>query len=376
MVRKNNELTVAFAGDICLGMGMSDIIRENGTDYLFENVGPYFGQADLRVGNLECCLIDSSFSDYHKKQLMAVPLDTAKVLDKNRFDILGLANNHILDCGIESLVLARKYLDQEGIVYFGAGLNINEAIEIAYINVNGRVIAFLGFGDTTRYYAGNSKAGIAPLSRKLMAEQIGKAKRRADLVIVSLHADMEFTYYPSTWRVKLSRWLIEQGADIIAQHHPHVMQGIEQYKQGLIAYSLGNFIFNWNGSEYLCKREGVADSFILNVTVNFTENKPQFLWQVIPVNIDLTGKPHVLKNEKARPILQHMKKLSNDLKDNKRLRKEWRRRCYRELKNESRLIYWMLLSCKFNKVFDRIATVINNPELRRWITGLISLGSK
>jgi len=376
MIKKNNELIIAFVGDICLGMNMSDIIREKKVDYLFENVGPYLDQADLRIGNLECCLIDSSCNDNAKKQLMAVPLDTAKVLDKNRLDVLNLANNHILDCGIESLALARKHLEQTGIVCFGAGLNISEAIEIKYLNVKEKVIAFLAFGETTRYYAGQSKAGIAPMSRKLMAEQITKAKQRADLVVVSLHADLEFSHYPSTWRVKLSRWLIEQGADIVVQHHPHVMQGIERYKQGLIAYSLGNFVFNWNSSEYLCRREGVADSFILNVTVNFTGNEPRFLWQVIPVNIDLTGKPHVLKNEKGKQILQHMEKLSNDLKDNKRLRQEWRRRCYREFKNESRLIYWMLRSFKFKKVFNRIITVIKNPELRRWITGLISLGLK
>ena len=135
MTKKNNELTIAFVGDICFGMGMSDIIIENGTDYLFEDVDPYLDKADLRVGNLECCLIDSSFSDYAKGQMMAVPLEVAKALNKNRFDILCLANNHIMDCGVESLVLARKYLDQKGIVYFGAGLNIGEAIEIKYINV-------------------------------------------------------------------------------------------------------------------------------------------------------------------------------------------------------------------------------------------------
>lgn len=361
-------------GDICLGLKIPDVVHEYGADNLFDSVTPYLDQADVRVGNLECCLTDSTCSDSAKKQRMAISSDTAEVLSKARFDALNIANNHILDCGPESIKITQTYLRQKGIAFFGAGVNRAEAAKIAYIEVKGKVIALIGFSDTTEYYAGHSRAGIAPMSRRLMADQISKAKYSADLVVVSLHADLEFAHYPSTWRVRLSRWLVEQGAHLVIQHHPHVMQGIESYLHGLIAYSLGNFVFSIDGFSYMENRRGVKDSFILQVSAEFIEKDPKLKWKIMPIGIDQLGRPRILDDEKAKQIRQQVHQLSKELMDKRLMRRAWFARCREEAKYQGVGLYWIMRQSGVKTMLKRFQTIMRAPGHRRWMKGLLSFG--
>jgi hypothetical protein len=374
MTNPGETVNLAFVGDICLGLNIPDTVHKYGVDNLFDSVAPYLDQADIRVGNLECCLIDSTCSDSAQKQRMAVSFDTAEVLSKARFDALNIANNHILDCGPESIKVVQQYLRQRGIAYFGAGVNRAEAVKIAYMEVKGKVIALIGFSDTTEYYADHSKAGIAPMSRRLMAEQISKAKYSADLVIVSLHADLEFGYYPSTWRVRLSRWLVEQGAHLVIQHHPHVVQGIEPYLHGLIAYSLGNFVFSIDGFSYMEDRRGVKDSIILQVSAEFIEKEPRLKWKIVPVGIDQLGRPRILDGEKAKQIRQQLHQLSKELLDKRLMRQAWFTRCCEEAKYQGVGLYWEMRKSGVKTMLKRLYTIIRMPGHRRWMRGLLSFG--
>lgn len=116
-----------------------------------------------------------------------------------------------------------------------------------------------------RHFAAAGSPGIAPLHPGFLLRQTREAAKQAKLIIVSLHADLEFTPYLSPRRIRLSRQLIEAGAHMVIQHHPHVFQGIETHKNGLIAYSLGNFVFSVNGNPYQENRPGTKESFVLQV---------------------------------------------------------------------------------------------------------------
>lgn len=371
---QHDSVNLAFVGDVCLGLKMSDILAEHGADSLFKSVSPILKQADLSIGNFEACIVDDSRSDDAHGKMMAVSLETAQALDKSNFDLMNLANNHMLDCGAESIACTREFLSSHGIVVFGAGSNFDEASSIAYVRIKEKVIAFVGFCDSTRYYAGVSKSGIAPMNQELMKSRIEEARKSADLVIVSLHADLEFSFYPAFWRLRFMRWLAEQGAHLVIGHHPHVLQGIETWQGSMIAYSLGNFVFRWHGFEYMEKHEGVADSMILQVEVEFAKTGPKCSWQVVPVIIDREGRPQLADGTDKNRIAQQVIHLSQSLADSRIIRRKWSQFCRREARRHIRSLYWELRDHGIGATLRYLGLLFSTPQERRWIKGLMSFG--
>ncbi|MHA1280307.1 MAG: CapA family protein, partial [Candidatus Helarchaeota archaeon] len=208
----NNELNIIFVGDICLGWNIGDLIVEQGKEYILQNVKHILKRADIRVGNLEFCIVNPQSTKAIKSQIMAVPPKIADLINRDEFNVFNMANNHILDCGYKNLEFTCRFLDKKGIVHFGAGSNLDEAAKGILLDWGDKTIAFFGFGDTSRYYAGKSKPGIAPMSRKLIRKNIAGVIGKADLIVVNIHSDLEFSDYPSIWRTDLARWIIDEGA--------------------------------------------------------------------------------------------------------------------------------------------------------------------
>ena len=241
----SKSIKLAAVGDVALTHNYDQSLHVKGPDWPFESIKTFLKSHDLVFGNLEAPFcIDGEI--YHGKCSLRTHPDYITGLANAGFNIMSIANNHILDykelAFFNTIKILRKDMN-----YFGAGKDIKEAKKASIIEQNGIRVGFIGYCDViidSPFYATNNKRGIAPFQIESVVEDITKLKDQVDVIIISLHWGMEHYSYPTPEQVKAAHKLINSGADLIIGHHPHVLQGIEKYKHGYIAYSLGNFIFS------------------------------------------------------------------------------------------------------------------------------------
>lgn len=298
------SITIRAVGDVCLQGVDGDP---------FDHVAGEL-EADLLIGNLECALT-SRVDGAPRKIVFSAPPDSAEHLARRRFDLVCLANNHVLDFGAEGLLDTLKALEERGVGYFGAGRNAAEARRIVYLERNGLRIAILSAADA----AGANAKGptISVLSLRALAEAVKEARSGADLVIVSYHGGIELELLPSPFVVRGLRGLVDAGADVVLAHHPHVLQPVEIYKDRLIAYSLGNFVFD--NSRYGEKASLAAMGAILHLAIRFSAQGDRG-WGVqeidhryVPVSIGGDRKPTLLTAVALAEFERHIRNLESRL---------------------------------------------------------------
>lgn len=228
----STEYQVIAVGDVML-RSRSGLLRPFGDD-----IEDFLRSAPFVLANLETVLADGGAS-VEKSVTLRVPREQASYLNEIGIDLVNLANNHALDfctSGFESTISA---VESANIGYIGV---IRHGKQQPYVfDTDTGTIGVLGY---TIAAGPNTGLGVAPLERALILEELAELKRQSiDRVIINLHWGEEYVAYPSPAQQQLARELIDQGADVIAGHHPHVVQGVEQYKGGVIFYSLGNFNF-------------------------------------------------------------------------------------------------------------------------------------
>ena len=247
-------VTLSFAGDIMLDRGVeSSVLKNFAGDYsaLFEKINAKFlKSADLAFANLEGTISDQGTD---MKSLYSFRMDpgTAPALAGAGLDILSLANNHVGDWGRSAYIDTLARLKENEIHYAGGGINEVEAETPVIIEKNSTKIGFLAFSDVGPAWmeAKGETAGILLASDPRFDEIIQNAARQVDFLIVSFHWGDEYQPKHNARQEYLAHSAIDNGAKIVIGHHPHVIQDIEIYKEGLIAYSLGNFIFDQSWSK-------------------------------------------------------------------------------------------------------------------------------
>ncbi len=249
--QKNNEpLTIAAVGDIMIGstsINDSFLPPNDGAD-MFSEVAPILKKADIAFGNLEGPLVDGGKTTKcppNSRRCFAFrqPTRYGKLLKDAGFDVLSLANNHAGDFGDYGRDSTRRTLDALGIKHAGSDTG---QFTTTYLEAKGKTVAFIGFAHNSITPNVNDLAN----ARRLVLE----ADKKADIVVVSFHGGAEGTdaqnvpqrteRYGSELRGNLplfSRTVIDAGADLVLGHGPHVLRGMEIYKDRLIAYSMGNF---------------------------------------------------------------------------------------------------------------------------------------
>jgi len=158
---------------------------------------------------------------------------------------VNIANNHMLDWQENGLKRMIKDLENNSIPYFGAGLNLSDALKPLILEYEELKVGLLGFGWwlSECVPAKKKSAGVAPLKRKLVLKQVNDIKDKVDRIVVNLHWGYEYEKYPLPIHREFAHELIDSGVDLIIGHHPHVIQAKETYKNKGIYYSLGNFYF-------------------------------------------------------------------------------------------------------------------------------------
>ncbi len=238
-------------GDIMLGRTIGEMIEVEGVEAPFLYTADTLRAADFTLGNLECPLSDRGTPE-NKTYAFRAPLAGGQSLAYAGFDLVTLANNHILDYGPLALEDTLDTLAANDILSVGAGMNDTEAYAAEYVEVNGLRLAFLGFMDVTEeseyncrdWEAGPEKPGVAWAHQDKIQEAVQEAKVQADLVIVMFHNGYEIKKKVFPSQQEVARLAIDSGASLVIGSHPHVLQDIEEYHDGLIVYSMGNFVFD------------------------------------------------------------------------------------------------------------------------------------
>lgn len=239
-------LTFAAVGDVALSHQYQTILQEKGPDYPFAHVRSFLEQYDIVLANLEAPFTRTGKTYPLKCSLKADP-DYVTGLKNAGINVVSLANNHILDYQVDAMYDTMHLLKQNGILFFGAGKNLSEARNPAVFEKNGASVGFLGYCDVTidsPFYASTDERGIAPFNMQYVHEDIALLRPHVDFLVLSLHWGEENISVPSPRQLKMGRACIDAGADMIIGHHPHVVQRVEKYAKGYIAYSLGNFLFS------------------------------------------------------------------------------------------------------------------------------------
>lgn len=301
---------LAAVGDLMLARSIGDALKRNPQDSPFAKVAAALRDADVTVGNLECA-IGTGGRPAPKGYTFRAPPAAAGSLADVGFDILSLANNHSLDFGTSALSSTLDLLSGRGIAVTGAGMDEAAARRPALLERNGLRLAFLGYVDvpverggfnTASWRATTERPGVAWADPRLIAADVAAARGEADVVIVLLHSGYEDQATPNAIQKRAARAAIDAGAALVLGAHPHVLQGVERYKGGLIAYSLGNFVFDGLAGPR-------AESAILNVTLG-RDGVQGVEWTPVVLK---AGRPTLAGGQQARAILAKIERLSAQL---------------------------------------------------------------
>ena len=245
--------SLSAVGDVNLGGDMVSLLQSYGFNP-WAGVAGLLGGTTLAFANLECAISYRGSPVPGKTFTFRGPPDGLAPMRDAGVDVVSQANNHARDWGAEALVDTIGFLDAAGIGRCGAGADYEGAHTPAYVDANGLRVALLAYNDIgydgwQGWRAAAGYPGIADAADTgRMRADIEAAKANADLVAVSFHWGTERKYTPDSRQVQLGHYAVDCGADLVLGHHPHVAQGFELYRGRLIAYSLGNFVFN-PGSE-------------------------------------------------------------------------------------------------------------------------------
>lgn len=300
-------VVINAVGDIMLAGRGSTSFSRDGYDYPFAATVAALKNGDLAIGNLEAPLAAGGAEFSSKRFRFRGDPKAAAALKRAGFTVLTLANNHMLDYGEQGLLETLHHLDTQGIKHSGAGKTLSAARREAFVTCNDRTIAFLSYSLTfpEEFYAGSSRAGTAPAYPPYYEKDIARAKAKADFVVVSFHWGQELATLPKQYQVLTARNAVNAGADLIIGHHPHVLQGIEQYKNALIFYSLGNFAFgSWSKSS--------DRSIIARITLDngLTEA------ELIPLNVlnsDIHFQPAILQGKRGKAVIERLSTASKPM---------------------------------------------------------------
>jgi len=264
-VANKKSISLLFVGDIMFDRGVENSVMKNGNgDYafLFQNAD-FIKDADISFGNLEGPISDAG-NDLKNLYSFRFEPSAIKSLKNSGFDVLSVANNHIGDWGRDAFEDNFLRLINDGFLAVGGGINKENAGSVKIIGKQGIRFGFLAFSDVGPNWleATEESSGILIAGENEIASLVRQTAPRVDVLIVSLHFGEEYQKIANERQKKLARLAVDSGAKIVIGHHPHVIQEVENYKNGVIVYSLGNFIFDQNFSEETM--QGLALEIILD----------------------------------------------------------------------------------------------------------------
>ena len=262
---QKDKIILNFVGDVMLGRRVGEYLEkyDYNVDLFTNKVKQVFEMGDFNVCNFEAPIGLLNNPIPNKKVIFSC---TRKALDLVPFNVVNLANNHILDHDLAGLNSTEKALATRGIGFFGS------REKTGYIPKSHPRIGFLGYSfkgfetSHAREYEFQEFDGVPSVfSQEKFIEDIHRMKYNgSEFIVVNAHWGTEYETRANDKQKALARFMVDNGANIIIGHHPHVQQEIEIYKDSLICYSLGNFIFDQDRHKYPGTEEGKIIQVILD----------------------------------------------------------------------------------------------------------------
>ena len=275
--------TLCFAGDINFDDTWSNMVYyHNNGDNIYNCIDEDFisemNAADIMWINNEFTYSDEGTPMTGKAYTFRAAPQNVYILDQLGVDIVGLANNHVYDYGEEAFLDTLETLEADGILYVGAGRNIEEAMSPVYMQLGDLTIAYVAASRAEKNKMTPEATETSPgilrcYDTQKFVEAIKEASQNADFVIALPHWGTEYSTTLEKAQTSSAREYIDAGADVIIGAHSHCLQGMEWYNGVLVAYSLGNYWFN----------EKTLDTMLLEVEISGTGNTVENVEiQVIP----------------------------------------------------------------------------------------------
>ena len=305
--KQAHRLRISAVGDIMLGGTSEPVFEQYGYDYAFEQTRYLFDESDIVIGNLEGPLTNAEtpYSENKEYLFRTPPEKVVPALKKAGFNIMNLANNHIMDYGDQGLRDTMQALRQADIASVGAGANLDQARRGTIMKMAGHRVGFLSYSLTfpESFWATADRSGSAFGHEHQIREDVQRMTQNSDIVVVSFHWGQEKSALLRKYQPLLAHAAIDSGARLVIGHHPHVLQAIEHYRDGLILYSLGNFAF---GSY----SRNAQTSVIAHV--DFTRGRFESV-QLIPINVlnvEVNFQPRILFGSSASEVIDQLNTLS------------------------------------------------------------------
>jgi len=311
------------------------ILRTRNNKYPFENIKETLKNKDILFGNLEAVL-SSKGKAAEKAHLLYSSPKNVEHLKSAGFDVLNIANNHIFDFGPEGFNNTLDVLYQNDLTFIGA--NNKPGKNHVIVEKKGIKFGFLGYTEDGFSFP-EKGVWINKIEEINIIKDIEYISPQCEFIIISLHWGINNAFYPSPKQLNFAHKLIDAGATVILGHHPHVIQGIERYKTGLIAYSLGNF-------QYDSKLPKRNKSIIF--CLNFDRERVES-YEIIPVIIDKNFLPCVVDGKLKDEIDDFITKISQPLMRGRLTERRW---------------------------FEMIAAEYLSRNIKAWITRIKKYGAK
>lgn len=310
-----SRITLNAVGDIWFGDHPVRIGHGVGSLYsyklknesaLFDEVRGALAGADINFCNLESVLSSAGRRGWWLPSIeMRGSPNAGSALKQAGFNVASIANNHMMQHGAQCYEETATLLERHGIAPVGRE-NAQGRSQSAIVEVRGMRVAFVGFSmRPEEYFQGRPLYAQRSSPDEVLEEVAAVAATGPDFLVCSLHWGTEYMGVPEQWQMQLARQLVAAGVDVVLGHHPHILQGWERIDNGLVFYSLGNFVFDlWPRST----RKSVIAHIELEqggpASVRFT-----------PIWIDDAYRPTVATGELADEIEQELRSLSEQLHD-------------------------------------------------------------
>ena len=335
---RSKHVVLGFAGDTVPGRSADKPIDKN------QDLLKLLGTCDQVVANLESTLTEAPSVKDRGITLRSDPSTVGKLKELN-VNVTNLANNHIMDCGHHGLTETLNVLAKNEIQWFGAGKDLKQASSPFILEFSAGRIAFLAYSykawDVPSTAAVNSP-GANPLNLEDAKRQIGALRDKGFIVCTSYHGGNEHFRIPNPKYMTILRELVKAGANLVIGHHAHVFQGIEIYKNSIIAYGLGNFFVEWRRSKIeFKKRRGENVGLFLTLEI---DQMGAFAYSVNFVHNHWPRKKmSIVQGKKKAELLSLFNHISRVLADPAKYDREWRRDCFRLVigANDENKIQWL-----------------------------------